>query len=137
MWFQFPPNENTISIDQMVFQTEWTNKNGDNFFRAPNHFTGKLVQEGGCKALVVPPSGAPKNLPEVTFPDPPQDFSRDMITLKDQLSKEKSASSALRAELGATLHERDSLKLQVHELNEKVIELEARIEDEGLEKDDK
>lgn len=129
MWFQFAPNEDSISVDRMAFVAEWSSKEG-NFFRAPAHFKDKLVLEGGCKALGGAPEGVPDTLPDLVFAEKPQDNASDLLALKQQLSMEKSATSALRAELGATLHERDQLKLQVHELSEKILELETKIEDD-------
>lgn len=132
MWFKFAPNEGSISIERMMFATEWTNAEGENFFRAPEHFREKLVKEGGCQVITGNPPGVPNNLPEITFQENQKDSSDEMLAIKQELSMEKSASSSLRAELGSTMHERDQLKLQVHELTEKVLELETKIEDEGL-----
>lgn len=134
MWFQFAQNESSLSIDRMVFRAEYSTKDGD-FFRAPDHFKTKLTSEGGCKALVQPPLGAPDNLPEMAIPEQPRDYGGEVLALRGELSQEKSTSSALRAELGATLHERDQLKLQVHELTEKILELETKIQDEGLDEE--
>lgn len=136
MWFQFAKGEDALSVDRQLFKTEYKNGNGESFFRAPAHFRDKLVIEGGCKALTLPPAGAPDNLPELSIPDPQIAANNEAIlAMKAELSSEKTVSSALRAELSAVLHERDGLKLQVHELTESMNELKARMEDEGVEEE--
>jgi hypothetical protein len=135
MWFQFAKGENLISIERQVFVSEWVDKEGNSFFRAPDHFASKLGRDGGCKVLVHPPYGVPDDLPDPNFQEQPQDNVDKSLALKQELSEEKSANSALRANWSAVAHENDQLKLQIHELTEKINELEARIDDEGIEDD--
>jgi len=115
-----------------MFTSEWKNEEGVHFFRAPNHFSTKLTKEGGCKLLIKPPPGVPKDLPDLPMMREPQVDGTDekVLSLQASLSDERSTSSSLRAELAARLHENDALKLQVHELTEKINELEEKISDE-------
>ncbi len=132
MWFAFPHGLDAVSVEQQVFVAEWTNETGDNFFRAPKHFSSRLEREAGCRPLALPPAGVPANLPDVIFAEPKIDGTNEQIaSLKALLSDEKSTSSALRAQLGAVMHENDRLKLQVHELTEENLELKDQADDEG------
>jgi len=133
MWFQFPENEEIISVERQTFITEYTNNNGDRFFRAPDHFREKLVRDGGCKALIIPPEGVPDNLPPLAFPETAPGADDKVLMIQQELSNERSTSTALRAELGAALHERDQLRFQVHELTEELNDLKEKMEDQGLE----
>ncbi len=132
MWFQFPTGQDAISVERQMFTSEWKNEEGVHFFRAPGHFSGKLTKEGGCKLLIAPPLGVPKDLPDMPAIQMPQADGADekLLSLQASLSDERSTSSSLRAELAAKLHENDSLKLQVHELSERINELEEKISDD-------
>jgi hypothetical protein len=134
MWFQFAPGEDAVSIERQMFKSEYKNKQGEAFFRAPNHFAEKLAREAGCKLLGSPPDGAPENLPD--FPilrEQIDSTDARVLVLQSELSSERASTSALRAELAAVLHERDALLLQVHELSEELNEIKERHEDEGIE----
>lgn len=131
MWFQFPIGQDAISVERQMFTSEWTSEEGTHFFRAPGHFTERLVREGGCVPFLKPPVGIPDDLPDITFIEPQKDGSGNRVQiLESLLSDEKSTSSSLRAELAAKLHENDALKLQVHELSEKINELEEKVSDD-------
>ena len=134
MWFQFPQDQHIISVERQVFVPEYTDDGGREYFRAPNHFKDKLVAHGECVALGGRPVGVPDDLPDFTIPNVVQEDQ--LLAMKQELSDERSTSSALRAELAASLHERDTLALQVHELTEEVEALKSRMADEGIEEDE-
>ena len=131
MWFKFPEGTTAISVQQQNFRPEFKDESGRDLFRAPAHFASDILRNRGFEALGSAPEGAPEDL---VAPDPLRDgvildMGARVAGLEAELSNERTNTSALRAELGAALHERDLLKLKLHEVTQELETLKSEAEE--------
>lgn len=128
MWFKFPQGQNRISLQQMNFKSEASDESGNQFFRAPDHFAGIILDQPGY-TVAEPPKGAPADLPK---PDSAEANVIPLLTgqIKDLQVKLEAAEAAfetVKARLASVAMERDELKLALHESTMKIQELEDSV----------
>src|SRR6266566_109552 len=115
MWFKFPPGMSGISVAQQEFNTEFTDEEGKNYFRAPDHFASLILDGTRIAAIQVPPPGAPEDLPKVSSPE-----ANNIIQLTGQMEALKLDKNGLESTVAA-------LKAQILDLTKKLNEVEAML----------
>lgn len=115
-WFRFPPNVSSISVERQDFKPEFTNDNGDKFFRAPAHFAPAILDMSLGFSQIVPGPDWPDDLP-------PEEISNAVDNLSATVSNLQSENLNLRAMLNETVRERDQLKIQNEDFIKQINEL--------------
>lgn len=131
-WIKCPPGVGAITVERQHFSTEATDEEGRAYFRVPDHFCPSVMSTGLGFAISDPPAGT--DLPDLPQADPLRDGAiaeglQKVQALEAQVTDQNMELGALRARLAETLHERDALKLEVHELTQRVTELEEEAEE--------
>lgn len=103
MWFAFPEGVDQISVEQQIFRPEHKDKDGRQFFRAPDHFAPTILGQPGF-ARVEQPEGAPEDLPK---DDPQRSAALDQMATEVGALQEEVV--RLRAENADLIKERDAL----------------------------
>ncbi len=99
MWFLFPEGSDRISVQQQEFASEFVDADGRQYFRAPDHFAGIILDQPGFRS-VKPPEGAPEDLP---LADPLRDGAIGQLGSQvDALKLENTSLKAANTELKAT-----------------------------------
>lgn len=133
MWFKFPDGAETVSIERQIFKPEVTSPSGARLFRAPDHFA-PIVRTLPGFGIALPeeiPEDAPEDLPRV---DPLRDGAiaeqaSRLSVLEIEVEGLRTDLSACNAARAAALHERDNLKLELHEAKVKISDLEDELEE--------
>jgi hypothetical protein len=123
MWFQFPQGTDRISVALQEFQPEATDADGKQFFRAPDHFAGIILDLPGFRAAQ-PPEGAPADLPQA---DPLRDGA--IGQLGAQIDALKLENEALRSSVATFRAANDELRLKLHEAETELGNLKAEAEE--------
>lgn len=109
MWFEFPKGTDQINVQLQEFRTEFTGEDGREYFRAPDHFAGIILDLPGFKS-VRPPEGAPEDLPKA---DPLRDGAINQLGSQNEaLKMENESLKAANAEIRAI---NDNLKVKLNE----------------------
>ena len=111
MWFRYPKGTTRISVERQEFGIDYTDTEGNNYFRAPNHFAAVILMGPGFKQAV-PPEDAPPDLPQ---PDPLRDGAISRLTGDLEASRKTAGDlrervDVLTAALSAMTAERDNLQ---------------------------
>lgn len=128
MWFRLPEGVDNISVERQAFATEVRDSSGRGYFRAPDHFAPTLMSIPGFGAASPPESVDLTGLPEINTSAPSEisEQAQKITALEDLVSSLRTDLSQRSAELAATLHERDELKLKLHEAEVKIADLEEK-----------
>src|SRR5574337_120145 len=123
MWFKLPAHVGGISVQQQEFNAEFTDAEGNSFFRAHNHFAAHILGMN----LGISPAGSPEGAPEdLPVADPIRDnaiagLSHDVQNLQSDLA-------AAIAKITALVNERDGLQGKLAEAEAKIEDLEEKLE---------
>ena len=124
MWFKFPKGVEKISIERLEFGVDATDHEGGNYFRAPDHFSSRILALPGFVFVAQPPDGAPadltktNSLQEVAI----SDLTKIIGILKLQVQN-------LTADLGAASAQAQALTTQNIKLTKQLEEANAKIEE--------
>lgn len=120
MWFRFPEGTTQISIEQQIFTAESKDADGNEYFRAPDHFAPIILGLGGFTRVSEDqlPKGAPPDLPKH---DPARAEAIDMLSadhaaLKDQYNLQVEQNQAMHKELQDTLTQLDGAQKEIARL---------------------
>lgn len=132
MWFKFPEGVTEVSIQQQNFKAEVRDAEGRSYFRVPNHFANTLLMLNGF-VIAEPPEGAPADLPQ---PDTLRDgaiadLSHKVESLQREITGLRSDIVATNAARQALMSERDKLKSDLEEAQEKIADLENKLNEDG------
>jgi len=122
MWFMFPEGTDRISVQLHEYFPEATDKDGREYFRAPDHFAAIILDLPGFKTAV-PPEGAPPDLPQT---DPLRDGA--IGQLGGQVDALKLENENLRAGFAELRALNDDLRLKLHEAETEVKNLRTPAE---------
>lgn len=111
MWFRYPTGATRITVERQEFGIDYTDAEGNNYFRAPNHFAAIILMGPGYKQAA-PPEGAPEDLPQ---PDPLRDGAISRLTAELETSRTLIAGlreelTVMQAALSAMTLERNNMK---------------------------
>lgn len=132
MWFKFPEGCSNISVEQQSFSIEVVDGDGRGYFRAPAHFAARILGTNmGFAADVIPPDGAPEDLPRA---DPLRDGAISELTgtneaLRMELGGMRSDLEAERAKVRALETARNNLNEKVRAQEELIANLKEQIEE--------
>lgn len=121
MWFKFPEGVDNISVQQQNFRSEAQDKEGGDYFRAPDHFAPIILELPGFSRVMTPPEGAPADLPKED-----SETSLALGSLASQVDALKQDNQNLREENANLIRERDALVIQVATLEVEVKESETK-----------
>jgi len=124
MWFGFPPGATQISVNNQIFEIEAKDDNDRGLFRAPDHFAPQILDLPGFSRVEAPKDGPP-DLPK-TLDD---GVGKEVDRLAAQLAQRDLELSHYKSLVAEVSVERDELKLQLHEAQAKVLELEEAAEE--------
>ena len=133
MWFKFPMGATGISVQQQGFGVEATDEEKNNYFRAPDHFAGLILDIPGFEIADIKklPSDAPEDLAKV---DPVKEANSTLLTGKIQTLELEN--EALRANLATVKMERDELTLSLANAQAELSNWQNKENDEGVSADD-
>ena len=83
MWFKFPEGASAITVQQQGFIVEFTDEQGREYFRAPDHFSTTILSIPGF-ALAMDLKDAPADLPKA---DPLRDGAIAELTKSSEAMK--------------------------------------------------
>lgn len=133
MWFSLPKGTTGLTVEQQQFSQEITDKDGVSYFRAPDHFSPRILALPGF-ALAEPPDGAPADLPKS---DPLRDGAISELT--QTLAAQKIEIQNLRSDLNAahasvtSLHNaKTALEQKLRESTDKIEDLQEQLEDKPV-----
>ena len=134
MWFRFPKGAERITIERQEFASEWTDAEGWNYFRAPAHFSPRILGLGAGFIVVADPKDMPADLPRE---DPERDNAIVALTAQltardDEIAGMRSDLIALRSELAARSAEVANLKTDLANARVEIQNLKDEKEDELL-----
>lgn len=129
MWFAFPQGYDRISVERQEFVPEFTDDNGTEYFRAPNHFAPQILSIKGFVAKE--PQGAPADLPQ---PDPLRDSAIALLTqeresLRSEVANMRSDIAAAVAKVTALNNEKTLWLAEKEKLEVRITDLEEELED--------
>jgi len=120
MWFKFPEGTTQISIEQQIFTAESEDKDGNAYFRAPDHFAPIILGLGGFTRAMEDqlPKGAPPDLPKA---DPERAAAIDVLSadhaaLKEQYQLQVDQNAAMHKELQDALTALDGAQKEIARL---------------------
>lgn len=122
MWFAFPEGIDQLSVEQQIFRPEHKDKDGRQYFRAPDHFAPAILGQTGF-ARVQRPEGAPEDLPKE---DPRGNAALDQMAT--EVSALQDEVMRLRAMCNEVIQERDALKATNQTLGEELEALDKEME---------
>ena len=133
MWFSMPKGCGGITVEHMEFVPEVTDAEGTAYFRAPDHFSTRILGINGFK-VAQPPEGAPEDLPRA---DPLRDgaiaeLTHTLAARDTEVQNLRSDLLAANAKITALMHENEQLLIKLNEANGKVLDFEEQIEDGTL-----
>jgi hypothetical protein len=135
MWYKFPKGLSGISVERQTFAPEFEDAEGNQYFRAPAHFSNKILGMGmGFTEVPVAPEGAPEDFPDIP-PTQNQDLSAAVArasAFENDIQTLRTENSALNAKLGAAMHELEETKLKLHETATKLVNFKDDLEEEGV-----
>lgn len=124
MWFKFPPETYQINVEQQNFVVEAEDKDGNRYFRAPDHFAPTILSLPGF-SKADRPEGGPEDLPKV---DPQR--ADEVESLAAELQSARDENQLLRQQLGEARRERDATQTRHDELSAKLKEQETKPKEE-------
>jgi hypothetical protein len=127
MWFKMPKGCGGISVERQEFGVEFTDNDGGNYFRAPDHFAPMIIGMGMGFTAVDQPPNAPDDLPKA---DPVRDNAIAQLT--GELQNARADVAAATAQIIALSNEKNDLKKLVEKLTARTEELEEKMTDEGV-----
>lgn len=128
MWFVMPKGCESITVEQQAFGVEFRDKNGKCYFRAPDHFSTRILAISGFD-VVEQPEGALADLPKA---DPLRDgaiaelttavqsFKVEVHNLRSDLNAAHAKVSSLAAEKIELAKERDDALAEAQRLREQL-----------------
>jgi hypothetical protein len=126
MWFRFPKGCERISIERQEFATEIHDENGFGYFRAPDHFSARILEINGFSLAGKLPEGAPADLPKS---DPLRDNA--ITALTNTIEALKIETQSLRTDLAASAakirnleNEKQGLETALTAVNAKLASIE-------------
>jgi len=128
MWFRFPEGIDQISVEQQQFHPEHKDKDGNLYFRAPDHFAPTILNLQGF-SRVEQPEGAPDDLPH----EDPQaktaldNMASEVSALQDEVVRLRAENNDLIKERDALQAANDSLQKELDAADKKVEDLEAQL----------
>lgn len=133
MWFMFPRETTGITVELQGYGIEALDKDGRGYFRAPDHFAGRILDIPGFEIADVTklPSDAPEDLAKV---DPIKEANSTLLTGKIQTLELEN--EALRASLATVKMERDELTLSLANAQAELSNWQNKENDEGVSADD-
>lgn len=134
MWFKFPKGVERISVEHQEFIVEARDTDGNCFGRTPDHFGPRILSLGMGFEIAEQPEGAPADLPRA---DPLRDSA--IVELTQTVEANKIEIRNLTTDLGTSMAQIRALNdekltalAKVAELEEKILALEEKMEDAGL-----
>jgi hypothetical protein len=121
MWFRLPKGTSGISVQNQEFSAEATDAEGNEYFRAPDHFAPLILDMPGFVSVGAPPG---TDLPDLPKADPERDTAITRMTATVQ---------SLEAERDTLLKENAELRERITVL-EKGFAADAEAEVEGSKK---
>jgi hypothetical protein len=121
MYFRFPEGTTVISVEQQTFTPEAKDKDGNNLFRAPDHFAPIILDLPGF-GRGDPVEGSPEDLPPT---DPRRATEVDKLSAQREADKEEI--TRLRQQLGEAWRARDGAATELAELREENEELKKAL----------
>lgn len=135
MWFQLPDGTDQVSVELQTFKSEVKDKEGRQYFRAPDHFAPLILDLPGFRQAKTPPDGAPPDLPKS---DPLRDgaigqLGSEVSALKTENEALKKVFAASKVEFEETLQKakalNDDLKLKLHEAEADLANVKTDLEE--------
>jgi hypothetical protein len=130
VWFRFPKGSDRVTVECQPFVVEALDDEGNAYFRAPDHFSTRILAISGFALVEKPPEGAPPDLPRA---DPLRDGAISELTksteaLKAQVQHLTSDLAAANAALRAAAVEKAQLGTKLQEAAANIAALEEEIE---------
>lgn len=124
MWFEFPAGSDRISVQQQEFLVAHTDKEGRNFFRAPDHFAGIILDLPGFRTVSNPGPDFPPDLPK-------ENAARveAIGQLGGQVDALRAEMDGLKALLATTSAERDELRRKLNDAEAEISNLKSDLEE--------
>lgn len=116
MYFQFPEKVSSISVERQVFQPEFTDEEGNRFFRAPDHFADQIMSLNLGFKPVPRPEGAPDDLPSSAVTDVVSTLSAETAALQEENKNLRQMLNDASAERDQVVLENKALKAKIEEL---------------------
>jgi len=134
MWFKFPAGCDRISIERQEFAVEVKDEDGEGYFRAPDHFSARILELKGFSVATTLPEGSPADLPK---PDPLRDNAITALTntveaLKLEAQNLRTDLSVSMAKVRTLENEKAMLEVALKEVTNKLAELQEDDEEETL-----
>lgn len=130
MWVRFPPGVTGLSMHQQQFGPEVQDEQGRMYARVPPHFAPHITALNLGYEFADPEA---TDLPDLPKFDPERDEAIEVLTrenegLKAEISSMRTDFGQMTASLAALANQRDELQAKIHQL-------EAELEDLKEEKD--
>ena len=132
MWFRMPEGCGGITVEQQEFSIEFKDANGVCYFRAPDHFSPRILSMSGF-ASVDQPEGALADLPKA---DPLRDGAIAELTqsnqsLKIEMQNLRSDLVAAHAKLASLNNDKTELEKKLREALANADVMKEHLEDAG------
>jgi len=138
MWFKFPEGTTQISIEQQIFTAESEDKDGNAYFRAPDHFAPIILGLGGFTRATEDqlPKDAPADLPKS---DPERAAAIDVLSadhaaLRDRYNLQVEQNQTMHKELQDALTALDGAQKEVARLQAALDKVEEEAKKAGAKK---
>lgn len=129
MWFKMPEGAGGISVERQQFRKEWTDPAGNNYFRAPSHFSPQILAIKGFSLAGEIPPGAPDDLP-ISNPATENAIAGLASTVDAQgleIQNMRSSLIAMQKELDTKTTELTTAEAKLTSAEEKIVDLEDEL----------